>query len=87
MRLQLQVEVSRGLVLRELLAEEQNLGVGQVDDEAEDEVEQHRVLPSLARVLEQRHQVGLQHLDLAQPTTDFVIVIVPAKLIKAGDDI
>ena len=80
MRLELQVMVPRGLILGELLAEKQYLGVGQVDDEAEDEVEEHCVLSLPARVLEQRHQVGLQHLDLAQPATHLVVVIIAPEL-------
>ena len=72
--------VPRRLILRELLAEKQYLGVGQVHDEAEDEVEEHRVLPLPARVLEQRHQVGLQHLDLAQPATHLVVVVITPEL-------
>ena len=78
--------VPRRLVLRELLAEEQYLRVSQVQDEAEDEVEEHGVLLLLARVLEQRHQVGLQHLDLAQPAAHLMIVIIPPELRETKDN-
>ena len=72
--------VPRRLVLRHLLTVEQYLGVGQVDDEAEDEVEKDGVLLLLARVLEQRDQVGLQDLDLAQPASHLMVVIIAPEL-------
>ena len=80
MRLELQVMVPRRLVLRHLLAVEQYLGVGQVDDEAQDEVEEDGILLLFARVLEERDQVRLQDLDLAQPASHLMVVIIAPEL-------
>ncbi len=77
-RLQLEVVVPHDLVLRQLLPEEQQLRVGEVDHEPEHHVEE--LLVVLGVVPEERHQVGLDNLDLAEGAPDLVGVIVASEL-------
>ena len=77
--LELEVVLPRHLVLGQLLAEEQDLRVGEVDEEAEDELEEVGVV---LVVPDQGDEVGLHDLDLAEGPADGVVVVVSTELLR-----
>ena len=66
------------LVLRQLLPEEQQLRIGEINEQPEREIEDLRVFGRV--VLDQVEQVGLDDADLAQATTDLVVVVIATEL-------
>ena len=66
------------LVLRQLLPEEQQLRIGEINEQPERQIEDLRVFGRV--VFDQVEQVGLDDADLAQATTDLVVVVIATEL-------
>ncbi len=77
MPLQLHVVISGDLVLRELLAKQQQLGPGEVDQKSQHQVEKLLVV---RMVTEEGNQIGLHDADLTEAPPQDVAVVVLAQV-------